>query len=49
MFVKYKVNAPAVSAATPSNEVTFVILEPIVLQFSNHHLRYPAADCRVTS
>ena len=28
--VKNKVNAPAVSAATPSNGVTFVILVPIV-------------------
>src|SRR5690606_28993192 len=28
--VTYKATAPAVSAATPSNGVTFVILEPIV-------------------
>jgi hypothetical protein len=40
--VKYKVKAPAVSAATPSKEVTFVILNP---GFTIFHppLKVPAA------
>ncbi|MNF89231.1 hypothetical protein D3C87_1734630 [compost metagenome] len=41
--VKYNVKAPAVSAATPSNEVTFVILEPIVFTIFQPPLKVPAA------
>jgi hypothetical protein len=38
--VKYKVNAQ-LSAATPSNEVTFVILDPIVLTIFQPHVFRP--------
>ena len=41
--VKYNVKAPAVSAATPSKEVTFVILEPIVFTIFHPPLKVPAA------
>ena len=41
--VKYNVNAPAVSAATPSKEVTFVILDPIVFTIFHPPLNVPAA------
>ena len=41
--VKYSVNAPAVSAATPSKEVTFVILDPIVFTIFQPPLKVPAA------
>ena len=41
--VKYKVKAPAVSAATPSNEVTFVIFDPIVFTIFHPPLKVPAA------
>ena len=41
--VKYKVKAPAVSAATPSKEVTFVIFEPIVFTIFQPPLNVPAA------
>ena len=39
--VKNKVNAPAVSAATPSSGVTLVILEPIVLTIFHPPLMVP--------
>ena len=41
--VKYNVSAPAVSAATPSNEVTFVIFEPIVFTIFHPPLSVPIA------
>ena len=41
--VIYKVKAPAVSAATPSKEVTFVILEPIVFTIFHPPLNVPMA------
>ena len=41
--VKYKVNAPAVSAATPSKDDTLVILEPIVFTIFQPPLNVPAA------
>lgn len=39
---KYKVNAPAVSAATPSMGVTLVILEPMVLMILQPPERVPS-------
>ena len=41
--VKYRVNAPAVSAATPSKEVTLVIFDPIVFTIFQPPLNVPAA------
>ena len=41
--VKYNVIAPDVSAATPSNGVTLVILEPIVLTIFQPPLKVPSA------
>src|SRR5690606_5757145 len=41
--VTYKATAPAVSAATPSNGVTFVILDPIVLTIFQPPLMVPKA------
>ena len=41
--VTYKATAPAVSAATPSNGVTFVILDPMVLTIFQPPLMVPKA------
>lgn len=41
--VKYNVKAPAVSAVTPSNGVTLVILEPIVFTIFQPPLNVPTA------
>lgn len=44
--VKNKVNAPAVSAATPSNGVTLVILVPIVFTIFHPPLMVPKPMAR---
>ena len=41
-YVRNKVTAPAVSAATPSNGVTFVIFVPIVLIILDPPLNVPS-------